>query len=136
MSAPVQPPADEDFVPTTITASDLSLLREKELANVLAKIDGGITLTDREWSIDEGRVTKPSGPQNAARSQDTAPSVPSAVTIPTASPRNPVTIEEAAALYQTTPRTVHRWKEAGIKADAPCPWDRPSELPAWWNAHM
>jgi hypothetical protein len=47
-----------------------------------------------------------------------------------------MTITAAAHLYDTTPRTVHRWKEIGDEKGRACPWDRPAEMPEWWQRCM
>jgi hypothetical protein len=49
---------------------------------------------------------------------------------------NVMTITEAATLYDTTPRTVHRWKEVGDEKGIPCPLSTPSEMPGWWEKCM
>ncbi len=47
-----------------------------------------------------------------------------------------MTIAAAATLYDTTPRTLHRWKEIGEEKGLPCPLARPAEMPDWWAKCM
>jgi ribosome assembly protein YihI (activator of Der GTPase) len=124
MSAAAKQPPDEKFEPLTLEADDIAMLREKELTNVLAKLDAGLTLSAKEWAIVEARKKSPVSVSPVAVGNASAASAA----------ETPAGI---AARYGVSEMTVLRCNEIGKLPDvgtAP-PWHDANALAEWYHAH-
>lgn len=97
-----------------LTDEKIAELEEKEVSNVLAKLEGGGTLTDREWAIvKRRRAEKDSAPTSAAQEGRRG----------------------LAARFGVNVKMIDRCNAVGAKDGVPPPWSDVVALADWYRAH-